>query len=177
MSKNFQRFSSYKLSRLSSSWRKPRGLHNKLRLGLKDYGKRVSIGYGTGSTTKIIKVICTEKELREVATEENKTVIFSTKLGKRKKLILFKLAQDLKVTILNVDKDFTSKVEDELKKRKEVREERKLKKEKKQKELDKKVQEKKSEKDKGQEKELTDEERKEQEKKEKDKILTKKEGM
>jgi len=175
MSKNFQRFSSHKLSRLSSSWRKPRGLHNKLRLGFKDYGKKVSIGYGTGSATKIIKVICTENELREVAKEENKNVIFSTKLGKRKKLVLFKLAQELKVTILNVDKDFTSKVEDELKKRKEVREKRKLKKEKKQKELDKKAQEKKAEKDKG--KELTDEERKEQEKKEKDKLLTKKEGM
>ncbi len=172
MSKKFRRYNSYKLKRLANPWRKPRGLHNKLRLGFSGYGKAVKVGHGTPSKELNIVVVKNQNDL-DMAKEKNAQIIFSSKLGLRKKVEMMKKVQELKLTVINVKDDFISKVEEKLKQRKTVKEELKKKKESKQKELDKKAKTKKDEKS---DEEKSDDEKKETEKKEKDKLLTKKDG-
>ena len=37
----------HKRKKLEEKWKRPKGLHNKLRMGFKSHGMAVSIGYGT----------------------------------------------------------------------------------------------------------------------------------
>ncbi|MFT4297567.1 MAG: eL32 family ribosomal protein [Candidatus Woesearchaeota archaeon] len=191
MSKDFKRYSSYKLKRLSQSWRKQRGLHNKVRLGHRGYIKRVKIGSGTSSSEKsIIAVVKSQTDLMNLKSAKNTILVFSSNLGKRKKLLLLKKAEELGLSIANIEKDFAQKVEKELQERKQAKAEIKKKKETKQKELDKKAKEKQQEKEKEADKENAEKtidssadsetsakELKEKQKKEQDKILTKKDGL
>jgi len=176
MSKDFKKHGNHKLSRLSNSWRKPRGLHNKLRLGFKDYGRNVSIGHGTATNVEQIVVVKCEGDIKNLKGKQNIKILFSSKLGQLKKLKLLKLAQESGLAIANVDDKYAENVEKKQKEKKQLKEEKEQKKEKKQKELDKKAKDKKAEK-KEEEAELSDDEKKEAEKKERDKILTKKDGM
>ena len=127
MSKKFRRYNSYKLKRLANPWRKPRGLHNKLRLGFSGYGKAVKVGHGTPSKELNIVVVKNQNDL-DMAKEKNAQIIFSSKLGLRKKVEMMKKVQELKLTVINVKDDFISKVEEKLKQRKTVKEELKKKK-------------------------------------------------
>jgi large subunit ribosomal protein L32e len=183
MSKDFKRYSSHKLKRLSPSWRKQRGLHNKVRLSHRGYIKKVKIGYGTSSELKSkIIVIKNEADLESVKTNKDSKLLFSSKLGKRKKIVLLKKAKDYGLKILNIEDDFEVKVENELKVRKAAKTELKQKKESRQKELTKKAEEKKKKEEKKtlEEKdqpEVSEKDKKDEEKKEKDKILTKKDSL
>jgi len=161
MSKDFRRHGSHKLARLSSSWRKPRGLHNKVRLEKTGYTGKVKIGYGTKPTEELV-VVSSKTDLEKVTV---KTVTFSSKLGDRKKLDLLKVAKEKGITVVNVAADFDKKLEEKRAAVKKEQEARAKRKEARQKSMDKK-------KPKKEEKEtLSDDEKKKQEKEQKDKVL------
>ncbi|RLF36551.1 MAG: hypothetical protein DRM99_02555 [Thermoplasmata archaeon] len=174
----FIRQDAHKKSKLGNKWRRPKGLHSKMRLSKKGYNKCVSIGYGSSRKTKNLHasglkliIIKSLKELEKINAKEECIAVAKT-VGLKKKVKILKQAIKKSINVVNV-KDvnkFLKDVEEKIKKTKEEKE--KLKKEK---EVKKKEKEKAGKKKTIEEKvERTDEEKKEEEKKEKDKILTKK---
>jgi len=172
MSKKFRRHNSHALKRVSASWRKPRGTDNKVRYGFRGYVNRVRVGYGTPSKSNIV-LVSNLGELEKL-TGSDATIIFSSTLGKRKKLDLIKKADELNLKIKNVADDFVSKVEENLKSKKAVKAEKIKAKEAKKAELDKRSKEAKKKAKTEKTEEKTEEEKKTEAKKEKDKILTQK---
>lgn len=170
MSKKFRRHNSHALKRVSTSWRKPRGTDNKVRYGFRSYVNRVRVGYGTSKKSDIV-LISSLTDLQKVAGTDA-VIVFASTLGTRKKLDLLKKAAELKIKIANVADDFTSKIEAELKLRKESKNKKAKAKEIRQKELDKKVAD--AEKKSKVKEEKSEDDKKSEEKKAKDKILTQK---
>jgi len=173
----FTRQDAHKKVRLGNKWRKPKGLHSKMRLSKKGYNKSVSIGYGSPKSTRGLDksglkliIIKSLKEIENINAKEECIAVAKT-IGLRKKVEILKQAVKKSINVVNV-KDinkFLKDVDDKIKKSKEEKE--KLKKEK---EVRKKEKEKAGKKKTIDEKvEKTDEEKKEEEKKEKDKVLTK----
>lgn len=176
---NFSRQDSHKKKRLNKGWRKPKGLHSKMRLSKKGYKRSVTKGHKSPkmvrgfdkSGLKII-IINSIKELEKINPNEF-GILISAKIGLKKKIMLVKKAKEKGITMLNIKnaEKWIKEKEDTIKKKKELKEKKTEKKEVKKKELEKKAEEKKE--DKLTEK-LTEEEKKQKEKEEKDKILTKK---
>lgn len=173
----FTRQDAHKKVRLGNKWRRPKGLHSKMRLSKKGYNKSVSIGYGNPKSTKGLDksglkliIIKSLKELEKINAKEEGIAVAKT-IGLRKKVEILKQAVKKSINVVNIkdiDK-FLKDVEEKIKKTKEEKE--KLKKEK---EVKKKEKEKAGKKKTIDEKvEKTDEEKKEEEKKEKDKLLIK----
>jgi len=174
----FTRQDAHKKVRLGNKWRRPRGLHSKMRLSKKGYNKCVSIGYGSSKSTrgfdksglKLI-IIKSLKELEKINAKEECIAVAKT-IGLRKKVEILKQAVKKSINVVNI-KDvnkFLKDVEEKIKKSKEEKEKLMKKKE-----LSKKEREKATKKKTIEEKvEKTDEEKKEEEKKEKNKLLTKK---
>jgi len=172
---------SHKRKEIRKRWRKPKGLHNKMRLGKKGYPIMVSMGWrspkkvrgfhGSGFKVKIINSVSDLKGI------DNKieAIIISSSVGTKKRLLIIEESQKNSINILNFkDVDaYVKKVKDQLEKAKD----KKAKKisDKKEKDTDKKTKEKK--KDTLAEKIQTEEDKKDQEKKEKDKVLTKKDAI
>ncbi|MBU3941969.1 MAG: 50S ribosomal protein L32e [Nanoarchaeota archaeon] len=172
----FTRQDAHKKVRLGKKWRRPRGLHSKMRLSKKGYNKSVSVGYGSPRKTRNMHssglkliIIKSLKDLEKIDTK-NECVAVAKTIGLRKKVEILKQAVKKGIKVVNI-KDvnkFLKDVEEKIKKSKEEKENLKKKKEIKEKEkaAKKKTIEEKVEK--------TDEEKKEEEKKERDKLLTKK---
>jgi len=170
----FIRQDAHKKSKLGQKWRRPRGLHSKMRLSKKGYNKSVSIGYGSPKSTrgfdksglKLI-IIKSLKDIEKIDAKKECIAVAKT-TGLRKKVEILKQSVKKGIKVVNI-KDvnkFLKDVEEKIKKGKEEKENLKKKKESKEKEAKKKTIEEKVEK--------TDEEKKEEEKKEKNKLLTKK---
>jgi large subunit ribosomal protein L32e len=171
----FLRQDGHKKKKLGLKWRRPKGLHNKIRLNKRGYRRNVSVGFkspvevrGLSQTGLQMVVVHNKNELQTI-TPKTQAIIIGKTVGVRKKLEIIKTSVEKKITILNL-KDplqYVKEVEDRYRKQRE---------EKQQKEKEKK-EEKKPEKKK---EETTidtiaeEETKKEEEKKEKDRILTKK---
>lgn len=160
--RKFVRHESVHFKSLGSAWRRPRGIHNKLRLCKGGQGLTPKIGYSTGKDKGLINgfvpvLIHTLSELSNLNTKKNIGIIASS-LGMKKKIAIVKKAQELNIQLLNIkDSDkFLKKVE-EMKTQKNKKQEGE--KQEVQAEEKKKV--------------LTEEERKEMEKQEKKKVLEK----
>lgn len=176
----FTREDSHKKPSLGEKWRKPRGVHSKMRHQFRGYKRKVKEGY---KTPKLLKgknreglefITVTHKE--QLNIDPNKFIVILPKtLGfkKRKEILKICLEKGIKVQNIKDINKYLERKETFLEKRREriktlkvEREERKKKKEEKKKEK------------KGIEEqlkpELSEEEKKEQEKKEIDKLLTKK---
>jgi large subunit ribosomal protein L32e len=177
----FIRQDAQKIKEIEPKWRKPKGIHSKMRRKLRGHRKSPSPGYGSpkavrgidNSGLKPVRVSST-KDLDKIDPKKQ-GVILSATVGLRKKIEIIKKTIDKKIKILNL-KDparFLKDTEENMKKRKEAKESKEKEKEKKVKEKEKKSAEKKKEK---LAEKLTDDEKKEKEKKEKDKLLTKKEA-
>ena len=141
---NFVRQDTNKTKRLKKVWRKPKGLHSKIRLNKKGHAKSPSQGYRSPKNIRRKKHILVHalKDLENV-----KEVVIAKTVGKKKKLELLKKAKELGVNVLNINIDeFVKKVEEELKKKKESRKTKVAKREKKKKEAEKKEETKKEEK-------------------------------
>ena len=89
-----------------SSWRAPKGIHNKLKRGKKGKGVIPSGGYRSptevrGTTPKGLFPVLVRalKDLEEIKTEN--VAILSTKLGKRKREQIRLKAQELKIKVIN----------------------------------------------------------------------------
>jgi len=99
------------LKKLKNKWRKPKGLHNKLRLRKGGKGKVVKIGYGKKKKGIEIAIINNIKEL----INAKKDIIISSSVGLKKKVEILEKAKELKLNVLNVkniDK-FMEKIEKE----------------------------------------------------------------
>ena len=161
---------SWRRKRVSrSSWRKPRGLHSKIRLKLKGNPRMPSPGYRSprlvrGLTSSGLKTTVVNS-MRELETIKDQAVIIGSNIGIKKKLVMLKIATEKKLTILNVNAaDFIKTVETKLETRKN--EKTKIAKEKAAKET------KKSEKE-SKEVPMTEEEKQKASKKDAEKIITK----
>ena len=168
-----------KRKKLNYKWRKPKGIHSKIRHHFKGRRKMPSPGYkspfavkGLHSTgLKMVRVFSADEVLK--INKSTQGIIVPRTVGRKKKLEILKKARELNVHVLNFNLDERiKKIEDFIKsksqKKAETKKEASAKKEeKKPKESAEKQKEKTEEK-------LTDEEKKEAEKKEKDKVLTQK---
>lgn len=101
----FNRHDSHKKKRLSISWRRPRGLHNKLRQHVSAKGAMVAPGYGSPRAVKgyhpcglpEILVSC-EKDL---SMASGCAVRICSTVGMRKRAVLEAKARELNLKILN----------------------------------------------------------------------------
>ncbi len=100
-----------KRMKLSYKWRKPKGIHSKIRHHFKGRRKMPSPGYKSPikvrglhhSGLKIVKVYSVEDITKTKQKVEG--VVVSKSVGMRKRLEIFKKAKELKITILNLNLD------------------------------------------------------------------------
>ncbi len=129
----FERGQSGIMPQLKGTWRRPRGIHNKMRLGLR--GKRVgpAVGYRSPNDVRGLerdgtKTILVENLSHLQSVKTGETILLSASLGLRKKVDFVKKALEKKLNILNL-KDpaaFLQEIENKLKqKKKEVKAESK----------------------------------------------------
>ena len=156
----FTRSDSHKKKKVGTKWKKPRGLHNKVRLEKKGYVKKVKIGY-----KKKPKQIMFIRNKEDLKAKPKQAII--AKVSRKNKEEIIEEAKKLGIIILNLNiNKYKQKTIEKQKLKEDTRKaitQRKSKK--------KEKTEKKEEKE---EKELTEDDKKKEEKKEKDKILTKK---
>ena len=158
-----------KRKKLNYKWRKPKGIHSKIRHHFKGRRKMPSPGYKSPAAVKGLHSTGLEM-VRVVSANEvskiNKStqgIIVPRAVGKKKKLEILKKAKELNVQVLNFNLDERiNKIEDFMKSKSQKKTETK-------KEASAKKEEKKPK-----EEAITDEQKKEAEKKEKDKVLIQK---
>ena len=95
------------LKKVEDKWRRPRGLHSKLKLKQKSKGAMPKIGYGAPRSTKGLH----PSGLREVYIQnlndlkkiDNKTDAgrISAQIGKKKKMLIVEKAKEWNIKILN----------------------------------------------------------------------------
>ncbi len=172
-----------KRPKLSYKWRKPKGIHSKIRHHFKGRRKMPSPGYKSPTEVKglhatglkMVRVFSAEA-LNTIKKGEG--IIISKNVGAKKRLEILRKAKEMNISVLNLNVEETiKKIEDFMgsKKKKEakgVREETKETKKEEQKKVESPKKDFKAQSEK-QEAKLTNEEKKDAEKKEKDKILTK----
>lgn len=164
-----------KRKKLNYKWRKPKGIHSKIRHRFKGRRKMPSPGYKSpikvkglhSSGLKIINVH-SAGSLNEIK-KQSEGIIVAKNVGMKKQLEIFKKAKELDIRVLNLNADGQiKKIEDMINSKKKVIKEAKKE------DAKKEIKEKKTKETKEETEKLTDENKKESEKKEKDKLLTKK---
>ena len=103
----FTRANTANYVRLGEKWRKPRGIHSKLRIREKTHGHLVTIGWGAPKNLRGLHpsgfqetLVNNVKELEKIDVKKVAARISHTVGGKKRKEIL-KKAEELKVKILN----------------------------------------------------------------------------
>ncbi len=167
----FRQRDAHKLKKLKYAWRRPKGIHNKLRMRFKGKGNSVSIGYRNPVEIRDLHpsgfqpiIVNNLKDLQSI-NKEKQGALLSSRLGIKSKIKLLKKAEEFNVIVLNVKdiKESIKKYEDYLKNKKLT---------KKQEEEKKKQREEVTKKEtKNDEKELTKEEQAKKEESEKIKVL------
>ena len=169
---DFVRQDIHKKAKLKKKWRKPKGLHSKIRQCRKGKRKSVSTGYGSPKIVRgltkdgLRPVIITSKNLEKVNKGEE-GIIISSKLGNKKRIEILKKAKENGIKVINIKNidDYIKNIDEKLRLKKEQ------KKGKEKEEKGKKERKKESKADLVTK--VSEEEKKELEKKEKDKLLTK----
>ena len=164
-----------KRPKLKDVWRKPKGVHSKIRHHFKGRRKMPSPGYkspakvkGLHATGLEMIAVFSPQDLAKIK-KDAQGIIISKSVGKRKRLEILKKSKELGIKVLNLNtEESIKKIEDFMssKKKKEAKPAKKV-----QVKEDKKQEEPKESKE---TKETADEGKKETEKKERDKVLTKK---
>ncbi len=154
---------------LPRKWRKPRGMHSKMRMRKKGHPKQAEIGYGSPKQTRNLDrkgmrrvLVSSAKKLDDI-DKSTEVAVISHGVGLKKKLEIIKAAEQKGITVAN-----TSHAK--LMKRIEGKKQKDVKTEPKQEAEQKKADENSEEKEKPGEEELKD-----TEKREKDKLLIKRE--
>ncbi len=156
--------------RLGDEWRKPRGRHSKMRHGFAGHRKKVMPGFRTNNLVRglhssgLIPVVIHSLKHVSLLNKNSHGAIIGSSVGNKKRLLLIETLKKQGISILNLKESHNQKIQEEFKKRKELKEDGIKKKE------SKKI--KKVEKGEAP-KELSPEEKEAQEKIEKDKLLTK----
>ena len=125
---DFVRTDGHKIKRLKSGWRKPRGLQNKIKLGISGRGARVKIGYGTPKDVIDVErngfkkiIVHNVKDLAKVDLKSE--CILIAKVGMKNKIEIVKEAMKRKIVFSNIKNPdlFLKESEEKLKKRKEIK--------------------------------------------------------
>lgn len=172
----FIRQDTQKRKKLSLKWRRPKGIHSKMRHHFK--GKRTSPSPGHKSPLKVrglhssgLKIVnvCSAKDLEKVR-KDAEGIVISGQVGMKKSYEILKKAKMAGISVLNLNMDEKIKeIEDFMSSKKKPKESKKE-----QKEGPKKPESKKEASEAKEQEQVTEEEKKEAEKKEKDRLLTKK---
>ncbi|MBW3012176.1 50S ribosomal protein L32e [Candidatus Woesearchaeota archaeon] len=172
----FLRQCTHKLKALKIKWRKPKGLHSKLKNAKAGHSKSVKVGYRAPAVVRTMHpsglfpvAVSNVADLGKISGGQGALV--SSTVGLRKKLQIVDEAKKKNIAILNIKEieKFVEQANALLEKRKQARKEMLEGKEKKKAKKKKKEEKKEEPKE-----EKTVEEKKVEEKKEKDKILTSK---
>ena len=90
------------------SWRRPKGIHNKMRKKLKGRPKMVEVGYGSPKEVKGLLpngkkpvIVHNVEELEKIDKEKEIAIIAST-VGKRKREQIINRAKELNIEIFNI---------------------------------------------------------------------------
>jgi large subunit ribosomal protein L32e len=101
----FNRCDSHKKKKLSPSWRRPRGLHNKLRQQIAAKGKVVKIGYGSPKNVRGYHpcgmkevLVSTPADLKEA---EGCAVRIAGTVGMKKRDEIEAMAREMNLKVLN----------------------------------------------------------------------------
>lgn len=104
---NFNRQEHFRYKKLKATWRKPRGMHSKLRKRKRGKGFRPSVGYGNPESIRGIHpcglrevLVSNSSDLDDVDKKSHAVRIAST-VGKRKRQNILKKAKKMKVKVLN----------------------------------------------------------------------------
>ncbi len=175
--KALRRQDAHKKKRLAASWRKPRGLHSKARLGKRGYAAAPSPGRRSPKAERslvkgsAVVRVASPAELASLAKEKGVGVVIAAGVGARKREEIIKAAVAAGVTLLNVRDPAAElrRLEERLAKRKAAVAARSEKRKEREKESRKPVEERLAE-----EPVKSEEERRREEAAEKERILTKK---
>jgi large subunit ribosomal protein L32e len=90
------------------SWRRPKGIHNKMRKKLKGRPRMVEVGYGSPKEIKGLLpngkrpvIVHNVEELEKIDKEKEAAIIAST-VGKRKRKQIINKAKELNIEIFNI---------------------------------------------------------------------------
>ncbi|UCD04268.1 MAG: 50S ribosomal protein L32e [Candidatus Woesearchaeota archaeon] len=128
---NFVRQEYKRRGKLSETWRRPRGVHSKLRLRRRGKPARVAVGYGTlrkvrNLTPEGLKkvIISNSSDLKNL--KEDEISVISRTVGTKKKLEILKEAQKSNIKIHNFPKikETIDKIENKIKQKKEAKKEK-----------------------------------------------------
>ena len=114
------------------SWRRPRGLHSKMRLKKRGNPKSPSHGYRSPKAMRALTPFGTQavvvSSVKGLAIASGKDVIISSTVGNRKKLEIIKAASEKKLAVLNLNvAEFAGKIAAEMEERKKRKSSRKQK--------------------------------------------------
>ena len=103
----FRRREWFKHRPLGESWRRPRGIHSKVRIKQKSKGALVEIGYRTPRAVRGLHpsgyeevLIKNPNELTKVDVKKQ-AVRISSSVGKRKRQLILQKAAEMKLKVLN----------------------------------------------------------------------------
>jgi large subunit ribosomal protein L32e len=112
---NFCRQETHRRAKLGTEWRKPKGVHSKLRLRRRGKGKMVSIGYRMPEAVRGLTVeglrqvyVSSPEHIKYISKEE---VALMRKVSNRTRLAILQAAQKANARVLNV-KDIAKKIEE-----------------------------------------------------------------
>lgn len=116
---NFQQQTVNVYPQNEGKWRKPRGIHSKMRRGFRGNPAMPSIGYGSPKAVKGLdrqgdKLVLVEN-LKQLENLKNEKIILSSTLGLKKKIAILTKAKEKNIKVANV-KDIGEFLEDTKKK-------------------------------------------------------------
>jgi len=103
----FRRYQAHKKKSLDESWRRPRGIHNKLRRKFAGRGNVVQVGYGAPRVVRGLhpsgyeEVLVRNVQELETVDPERQVVRIASTVGTKKRLEIEKYAESLGIKILN----------------------------------------------------------------------------
>lgn len=103
---DFNRLESWRYKRVKSSWRKPRGIDNHMRLKKKGWPKSVDIGYRSPKTVRGFHpsgfeevIVYNVKDLEKI--NSNQAIRIGHTVGDKKRANIIERANELKIFVLN----------------------------------------------------------------------------
>jgi len=103
----FLRSSAHAYKRIGMKWRKPRGVHSKLRRREKGKGFHPNVGWGAPKYLKWLhpsgfeEILVSNLKQLEKINPQKQAVKISHTIGKKKRMIILKKADEMKIKVLN----------------------------------------------------------------------------
>jgi len=109
---HFRRQETWKYRRLGESWRRPKGLDNKMRQERKGWPSRPKVGYGVPKEIRGLHpsglkpaMIQNLNDLDDLEEKEDVIVVISSRIGNRKKKLITDKARNMGLRIANPFKE------------------------------------------------------------------------